>query len=173
MSFVPFVFKFSCGQSRVRNQLVDRFVMAEQTTRLHGKTRVFHICLAGQAVSNDWALIQQLKRRHQVTVVERLRLLSRNSILAKADVLVMDSRENKRFSLKVLAFLKKHFPFLCVVLVNGGLTQKQIAAAFRAGVKDYFSDPYNLKLLRERLLFLARHAKNKGQKPPTDRKPNE
>lgn len=37
---------------------------------------------------------------------------------------------------------QKPFPQLVVVLVNGGLTQEQIASAFKEGAKDYFSDTY-------------------------------
>lgn len=118
-----------------------------------GKDRVFHICLAGHTVSNDWGLIKQLKSRHQVTVVERVRLLSRNSILTGADVLVLDCSESQGLGPKILPFLKKYFPALCVVLVDGGLTQKQIATAFQKGAKDYFSEPYDVKLLVERIDF--------------------
>ena len=132
---------------------------------------VLHICLAGQTVSNDWPLIQQLKQRHQVTVVDRLRLLSRHAILARADVLVLDSRESSRFSLKVLAFLQKRFPALHVVLVNGGLTQQQIADAYLAGVKDYFSDPYDRRLLADRLQVLGRQNR-RARRSASDQKFN-
>ena len=40
---------------------------------------------------------------------------------------------------------------LCVVLVDGGITQKQIARAFEVGVKDYFAEPYDIELLAERI----------------------
>jgi DNA-binding NtrC family response regulator len=126
-----------------------------------GKDRVFHICLAGQAVSNDWPLIHRLKAQHQVTVVERVRLLSRNSILDKVDVLVLDCSESHGLGLKILPFLKKYFPELCIVLVDGGLTQPQIAAAFRQGARDYFSEPYDLSLLVERVDALGATARGK------------
>jgi len=44
-----------------------------------------------------------------------------------------------------------------VMLVNGGLTQEQIASAFKEGAKDYFSDPYDVKLLAERVNALVAH----------------
>jgi DNA-binding response OmpR family regulator len=44
---------------------------------------------------------------------------------------------------------------LVVVLVNGGLTLEQIASAFKEGAKDYFSDPYDVKLLVERVNALG------------------
>jgi DNA-binding NtrC family response regulator len=59
--------------------------------------------------------------------------------------------------LKLVPWLKSHFPQLVVVLVNGGLTQEQIASAFKEGAKDYFSDPYDVKLLAERVNALVAH----------------
>ena len=41
------------------------------------------------------------------------------------------------------------------MLVNGGLNQDQIVAAFQAGVKDYFPEPYEIDLILERLEFLG------------------
>ena len=121
----------------------------------------FHICLAGAVVSNDWPLIQRLKAKHQVTVVERVRLLSRNSILAKVDVLVLDCSESCGLGLRLLPFLKKFFPKLRIVLVDGGLTQQQIAAAFSQGAQDYFSEPYDLALLAERAEALGATMKSR------------
>ncbi len=128
------------------------------------KDQIFHICLAGRTVSNDWPLIRSLKTQHQVTVVERVRLLSRNAILAKADVLVLDCSESQGLGLRILPFLKRYFPELSVVLVDGGLTQQQIAAAFREGVQDYFSEPYDLALLVERIDALG--VLRRGKAPP-------
>ena len=122
----------------------------------------FHICLAGRTVNNDWPLIQRLKAKHQVTLVEEVRLLSHNSILAKADVLVLDCSNSDGLALRILPFLKKFFPRLCTVLVDGGLSQQQIAGAFQRGALDYFSEPYDLTLLTERVEALGAKARNRG-----------
>ena len=52
--------------------------------------------------------------------------------------------------------MKGIYPDLCVVLVNGGLTQNEIAEAFEAGVRDYFSYQDNVLLLVERVQHLCR-----------------
>jgi len=130
------------------------------------KDQAFHICLAGRTVCNDWSLIQSLKSQHQVTIVERIRLLSRNSILETADVLVLDCGASHGLGLRIVPFLKKYHPRLCVVLVDGGLTQRQIAAAFREGARDYFTAPYNLKLLVERIQTLGVQARYKFLENP-------
>jgi hypothetical protein len=43
------------------------------------------------------------------------------------------------------------------MLFNGGLTQEQIASAFKEGAKDYFSDTYDVKLLVESVDALIAH----------------
>lgn len=125
--------------------------------------QVIHFCLAGAKVSNDWNLIWQLKMGHVVTIVESEHIFNGNSILASADVLILDCNEKQesysRF-LQNLRKMKSDFPGLCIVLVNGGIDQKQIALAFKEGVHDYFSDPYDAILLMERIQYLIRNKKN-------------
>ena len=116
---------------------------------------VFHICLAGARVSNDLSLIQTLKSRHLITLVENIHLLSLRETLPGIDMVVLDCSGNHERGLQLVPWLKTHFPELVIVLVNGGLTQEQIASAFKEGAKDYFSDPYDVKLLAERVNALC------------------
>lgn len=123
----------------------------------------FHVCLAGPSVSNNWALIESLKRLYQVTVIESLDLLLRNSILSTVDVLLLDSEEGGALGIETLRLLKQRRRGLCVVLVNGGLTQNEIAAAFREGVRDYFSHHFNVPLLVERVRYLCSQGRRQKQ----------
>jgi len=121
----------------------------------HTDEQVFHICLAGARVSNDLSLIQTLKSQHLITLVESIHLLSLSAILPGTDMVVLDCSGNLDCGLRLVPWLKSHFPELVIVLVNGGLTQEQIASAFKEGAKDYFSDPYDVKLLAERVNALG------------------
>ncbi len=114
-----------------------------------------HVCLAGRTVSNNWSLIEPLKKHNQVTVVEPIDLLLRSSILSTVSVLVLDCEDGAEVGIEALRELKRMYPALCVVLVNGGLTQNEIAVAFREGAKDYFSHHYNAQLLVERVQYLC------------------
>jgi DNA-binding response OmpR family regulator len=115
----------------------------------------FHVCLAGSSVSNNWALIESLKRNYQVTVIETYDLLLRNAVLSTVDVLLLDCEEGSEVGIETLRALRRRHPEVCVVLVNGGLTQNEIAAAFREGVRDYFSHHFNVPLLVERVRYLC------------------
>lgn len=112
---------------------------------------VSHVCLAGRLVSNDWNLIQSLNSRYLVTLMERVDLLDRRSTLQDTQLLVLDCSRDAEAALESLTRLKREFPELCVLLVDGGLSQRQIAAAFKQGAKDYFAFPYDVRLLVERM----------------------
>ena len=122
-----------------------------------------HICLAG-AVSDNWSLIAPLKRGCQVTVIERLDMLWPNSILATATVLVLDCGENADSGMQALRALRTMYPELFVVLVNGGLSQHEIAIAFREGATDYFSCHSNAALVVERVQYLCRQAGRRSRR---------
>ncbi len=124
-----------------------------------------HVCLAGEMVSNDWGLIQVLRSRHLVTLVDRVGLLLASSILKTADLLTLDCSGSEEITLTALPVLKKRFPGLRIVLVDGGLSQQQIAAAFQDGVNDYFSGPYEAQLLAERMDSLCGSPANRQRAP--------
>jgi len=117
-------------------------------------------------VTDDWELIRRLRRRYLVTLMERVELLAQQDDLENTHLLVLDCSRSAKLALDCLVRLKEAYPDLCVLLVDGGLSQTQIAAAFRDGVKDYFASPYDVKLLVERLNSLcARLAPRKNSHP--------
>lgn len=120
------------------------------------ENRVFHIGLIGLKVTSDWNLIQRLKSWNHVSLIKREYLFLNESGVESLDVLILDSTENGNADSEIsLKKIIRKYPGLCIVLVNGGLTQEQIVSAFKEGAQDYFSDPYDVKLLVERVQFLA------------------
>ncbi len=123
-----------------------------------------HICLAGRSVSNNWSLIESLKRGNQVTIIEPLGLLYQSSIiLSTVSVLVLDCAEGSRIGIEALRVVRRIYPDLCVVLVNGGLTQNEIAEAFEAGVRDYFSYEDSVVMLVERVRYLCHQTQRESR----------
>jgi DNA-binding NtrC family response regulator len=113
------------------------------------------ICLAGRTVSNDWPLIQALKGRHAVTLVDRVEGLASAPLLAAVRVLVLDAAGSGGAALRLLPAIRDNHPVVCVLLVDGGLDQRQLARAFREGTRDYFPAPYDVHLLAERVRTLC------------------
>jgi CheY-like chemotaxis protein len=112
---------------------------------------VRHVCLAGTMVSNHWGLIQALRSRYAVTLLEQVDLLGQCTFLKSTHLLVLDCSRNAQTALQVLPQVTQELPDLCVVLVDGGISQKQIARAFEDGARDYFAEPFDINLLAERI----------------------
>jgi hypothetical protein len=112
---------------------------------------ISHVCLAGRLVSNDWELIRRLRPRYLVTLMDRVDLVAQQNYLRGTQLLVLDCSESAKPVLDCLSWLKRVHRSLCILLVDGGLSQQEIAAAFGNGVKDYFASPYDVELLVERI----------------------
>lgn len=115
----------------------------------------FHICLAGHKVSNDWPLIKLLSDKHAVTVIQDADALHEQRLLCTANALVLDCSGRGDEVAHMIAHLKVDYPLLCVLIVDGGLTQRQLAGAFQGGASDYFPVPYDIHLLAERVSSLC------------------
>jgi hypothetical protein len=130
---------------------------------------IFHVCLAGHKVTGDHALIRRLKVGHAVTLVESVEALRGAPLLKTARVLVLDCTGCGERVPLLLHALKEQFPSLCVLLVEGTYDQKQLAGAFRNGVRDCFPAPYDLHLLAERIAALCVWPVGHGPRSATDR----
>jgi DNA-binding NarL/FixJ family response regulator len=88
-------------------------------------------------------------------------LLSDSSVLKTVDILVLDCNSLAKLRTDLITFLRKikaAFPRLCTVVINGGLSQQDIAEAFGVGISDYFPDASEIKLILERLEFLMKRS---------------
>ncbi|MGH9349898.1 MAG: hypothetical protein ACRD26_21820 [Vicinamibacterales bacterium] len=122
-----------------------------------------HVCLAGAGVSTDWHLVRSLGRYCPVTVVARLELLEDGAPFASADAIVIDCSCAATEWLDALQRVRDSAPHARVVLLNGGITQDDVATALQHGASDYFPQPYDRQLLFERLTALARDAQDSKQ----------
>jgi DNA-binding NtrC family response regulator len=109
----------------------------------------------GPNLSNDRALADLLKSRHPVTLVDRLDHLFGSPLLQTMDVLVLECAAHVESALGFVRTLKDRLPQLVVVLINGGISQMQLATAFHQGIRDYFPANYDPSLLAERIENLA------------------
>ena len=85
------------------------------------------------------------------------------SFYRPCSVLVLDFTEGSRIGIEALRVMRGIYPDVCVVLVNGGLTQNEIAEAFEAGVRDYFSYQDNVLMLVERVQYLCRQRQQESR----------
>ena len=121
-----------------------------------------HICVAGK-ISDDWEVVRRLKQRHQVTLVRQPADLAKSAVLSTASVLAIDCGDSPESGLITLALVSRLYPQLRVVLVNGRLSQGEIAEAFRRGACDYLSSQVDPELTAERIESLCRRS-NVGER---------
>src|SRR5688500_17271689 len=98
-----------------------------------------HIVLAGNKLTNDPGLIDALKAFNNVSLIHIEKELSGLCLLRSADVLILEcgNLDAEADFLDGWRRLRNEVPDLSVVLINGGLTQATIAAAFSEGCQDY------------------------------------
>ncbi len=118
------------------------------------------VCLVGPLVTDDWALIRNLKSKYLVTLAEQLDFLLQSDCFKEARLLVLDCSQDSDAVLEWLGGVKRNAPDLFALVVDGKLTQKQIAQAFQNGAKDFFTAPYDLALLIERIDSLCANRGN-------------
>jgi hypothetical protein len=118
------------------------------------------VCLAGEQVSCDWRLVQELARDSVLTLIARIGGFERSAAWRTADVIVFDCSGCGGRIARPLGLVHRAFSGP-IVLVDGDLSPRQVAAAFRSGIKDYFAAPYDRELLAERIRHLyLRHVRN-------------
>lgn len=113
------------------------------------------MCLAGREVTDDWKLIRRLRADYVVSVLREADEIHRRPLLQSVDLLVLDCSGNAGIAETMPGNLRRCFPHLCLLLVDGGLSQQRIARAFQQGVKDYFAFPYDRRLLVGRIAALC------------------
>ena len=116
-----------------------------------------HICVAGQ-ICNDWEVVRRLKQRNHVTLVPWPADLAKSAVLSTASVLAMDCGDSPEAGLITLGLVARLYPQLRVLLVNGRLSQGEIAEAFRRGACDYLSSQVDPELTAERIESLCRRS---------------
>jgi len=50
-----------------------------------------------------------------------------------------------------LRFVRDRCPQLKILLVDGGLSQKRIVAAFQEGIAEYFASPYDTNMISDKI----------------------
>ncbi len=92
----------------------------------------------------------------QVTLIRDLDLLWPSALLSTASVLALDIGGDVNGGLALVQLLTERHPALRIILINGRLSQSEIAEAFKRGVCDYFASTARAGLVVERLVSLAR-----------------
>lgn len=80
---------------------------------------------------------------------------SDGNLLTVFDVVAVDCSDRGAAASEALIEQLREISALPIVVLDGGLGTTEIAQLFHAGAQDYFSQPFNLALIAERLEHLA------------------
>jgi DNA-binding response OmpR family regulator len=75
--------------------------------------------------------------------------------LRSFDVIVMDCRDKGVDGSRQLVSTLRHMTSVPIVVMDGGLSPSDVAVLIGVGAQDYFSEPFNLPIVAERLEHLA------------------
>ena len=114
-----------------------------------------HVGIVGPRLARDTELLGRLSGTHLVTISHSRDAFAGFAAIAMVDVLVLEAHADRDDLTQLVARLRQQYPQLTLVLVDGGLTQLEIAELFRLGVADYFATPWHNALLAERIDVLA------------------
>lgn len=93
-----------------------------------------------------------------MTLVENPSDLVQSTVLSTVSVLALDCGTASESGLMTLSLVSRLYPQLLVVLVNGRLSQGEIAEAYRRGACDYLSQQVEPELTIERIESLCSRA---------------
>ncbi len=109
------------------------------------------VLISGSLISRDEQLLSEIKLiAHVYKNAESHKI---ETILKKTrvDLLLLELLKNNRSGIEIVKKIKKEFPMIQVVLINGNGNRDVIAEGFNDGIKDAFRVPYNRDLIVERI----------------------
>ena len=109
------------------------------------------VLISGPLISRDEQLLSEIKQIARVFKNTQNHKIE--SILKKTrvDILLLELLKNNKSGIDIIKKIKKEFPMIQVVLINGNGNRNVIAEGFNDGIKDAFRMPYNRDLIVERI----------------------
>lgn len=109
------------------------------------------VLISGPLISRDEQLLSDIKRI--ACVYKNTNNHKIESILKKTriDLLLLELLKNNKTGIEIVKKIKKEFPMIQVVLINGNGDRNVIAEGFNDGIKDAFRKPYICSLIAERI----------------------
>ena len=108
--------------------------------------------------------MQRLERGHGLTL---LREFSADDmrLIGVADVVAFDCRDTGPAGSQRVVESVRHVTDAPIVVLDGGLSPGDVARLLGAGAQDYFSEPFNVALIAERLEHLADSSRLRREQP--------
>jgi DNA-binding response OmpR family regulator len=113
-----------------------------------------HVLLVGRGLCQNWALVQRLARRGELTLARRSASVAQR-LLAAADVVAVGGRDCGATGLCRLVRRLRGMTSVPIVVLDGDLRAPDVVTVLGCGARDYFPEPLNVPIIAERLEHLA------------------
>ena len=123
-----------------------------------------HVCLVGSALCRNWPLVQRLEGSRGVTLLHQLSHIDMR-LIEVADVVALDCSDRGPAGSQLLVESLRQATKAPIVVLDGGLQPAEVALLISAGAQDYFSEPFNIMLIAERLEHLADSSRSRRERP--------
>ncbi len=115
------------------------------------------VLMSGRSLCGDQALYGALQK---IAVVVKSSANSQiESLMATrpVDLVVLEVSKENPAEVELIKRMKKQFPHIIIIVVDGDQDREVIARAFSYGAKDAFRKPYKRDLMVERVQALLSH----------------
>ncbi len=114
------------------------------------------ILVAGHTIAGDVNLIEAISKISETIATERPTAVIRTLQRTPTIRMLLLELTRADFDAGLLQRLRREFPWVQIILIDGRSDRDLLAGAFSLGVKDAFLKPINLELLIERVEVLMR-----------------
>ena len=118
------------------------------------------ILICGDTASNDNTLLRELKSIGNISVENYRNGLNKIIVERHVDLAIIEYSDEWEENLFLVKQLKSIDPNLKIIIINGLNSNDVVIRSYQLGVTDYFKNPYDPKLVCERVRALLRK-KNK------------
>ena len=114
------------------------------------------ILLHGEQILLNQMFLEMLKKIALVIPMKSVENIQEIFSKQSIDLLVFESMETWEQDLKLLQVLKRNYPNLIIILIDGGESPENVIRCFKMGIDDYFKKPVDTVLLTERIEALLK-----------------
>ncbi len=107
--------------------------------------------ISGPAIASDENLLNSLEQNAEV--IRNVDNSEIDSIIRshKVDLILLEILGSEGSGIELIKTLRRRFPHVAIVVIDGNGDQDKLVKAFNYGVKDAFRKPYKSDLIAERV----------------------
>jgi len=112
------------------------------------------VLVSGPTIAEDEKLIVALSKHAGVIRNRNNSKIEKRLSTNKICLVLLEITKESAFEIEMIARIKRYYPYIEILVVNGDGDRDVLAEAFKWGTKDAFRRPYNTDLIVDRVLAI-------------------